>query len=189
MNKNIIGLAVLTAVLSVSSNVSATTGFVDFNNFNNAPTGQLPTQDSEFKWGSWTVFGTGGVGGTAYVEPGNSATISRVDLQTFSFDYAYFSRIDGTKTGTVTVEGYLGTSLVKTINFSVGDVWSQYQVGGVPSLITGVNSLKFTGLNWRMDNFMDSTAPIPEPTAMIAGALLLLPFGVSTLRMLRRKQS
>ena len=28
--------------------------------------------------------------------------------------------------------------------------------------------------------------PVPEPTTMVAGALLLLPFGMSTLRMLRR---
>ena len=28
---------------------------------------------------------------------------------------------------------------------------------------------------------------VPEPTTMIAGALLLLPFGVSTLRLLRRR--
>ena len=32
-----------------------------------------------------------------------------------------------------------------------------------------------------------SLAPVPEPTTMIAGALLLLPFGASTLRMLRRR--
>ena len=31
------------------------------------------------------------------------------------------------------------------------------------------------------------TSPVPEPTTMIAGALLLLPFGVSTLRILRKK--
>ena len=30
--------------------------------------------------------------------------------------------------------------------------------------------------------------PVPEPTTFIAGALLLLPFGASTLRMLRKKQ-
>jgi hypothetical protein len=29
--------------------------------------------------------------------------------------------------------------------------------------------------------------PVPEPTTMIAGALLLLPFGASTLRILRRR--
>jgi hypothetical protein len=32
-------------------------------------------------------------------------------------------------------------------------------------------------------------APVPEPTTMVAGALLLLPFGASTLRMLRKKQT
>jgi hypothetical protein len=31
--------------------------------------------------------------------------------------------------------------------------------------------------------------PIPEPTTMIAGALLLLPFGASTLRILRKRQT
>lgn len=34
-----------------------------------------------------------------------------------------------------------------------------------------------------------SGTPVPEPSTVIAGALLLLPFGVSTLRMLRRKTS
>jgi len=32
-------------------------------------------------------------------------------------------------------------------------------------------------------------APVPEPTTMIAGALLLLPFGASTLRVLRRNRT
>jgi hypothetical protein len=32
-----------------------------------------------------------------------------------------------------------------------------------------------------------SLTPVPEPTTMIAGALLLLPFGASTLRMLRKR--
>lgn len=34
-----------------------------------------------------------------------------------------------------------------------------------------------------------SVTPVPEPTTMVAGALLLLPFGASTLRILRRKQT
>jgi hypothetical protein len=36
--------------------------------------------------------------------------------------------------------------------------------------------------------FMNVT-PVPEPTTLIAGALLLLPFGASTLRVLRRNRS
>jgi hypothetical protein len=36
-------------------------------------------------------------------------------------------------------------------------------------------------------NVTMTLAAVPEPTTMIAGALLLLPFGASTLRMLRRR--
>jgi hypothetical protein len=31
--------------------------------------------------------------------------------------------------------------------------------------------------------------PVPEPSTVMAGVLLLVPFGASTLRMLRRKQT
>jgi hypothetical protein len=31
-------------------------------------------------------------------------------------------------------------------------------------------------------------APVPEPTTLIAGALLLLPFGASTLRIVRKSR-
>ena len=34
-----------------------------------------------------------------------------------------------------------------------------------------------------------SLVAVPEPTTMIAGALLLLPFGASTLRMLRKNHA
>ena len=41
---------------------------------------------------------------------------------------------------------------------------------------------------WTWGTADQVTGPvIPEPTTMVAGALLLLPFGVSTLRMLRRR--
>jgi len=36
---------------------------------------------------------------------------------------------------------------------------------------------------------VEVTDPVPEPTTMIAGALLLLPIGASTLRMLRKRQA
>lgn len=39
------------------------------------------------------------------------------------------------------------------------------------------------GLIWN------NTTPVPEPTTMIAGALLLLPFGASTLRILRKNRT
>jgi hypothetical protein len=36
---------------------------------------------------------------------------------------------------------------------------------------------------------VSGVSAVPEPTTMIAGALLLLPFGASTLRILRKKQT
>lgn len=36
---------------------------------------------------------------------------------------------------------------------------------------------------------IDSVVTVPEPTTMIAGALLLLPFGADTLRILRRNRT
>jgi hypothetical protein len=36
---------------------------------------------------------------------------------------------------------------------------------------------------------VSGVAPVPEPTTMIAGALLLLPFGASTLRILRKRHT
>ena len=36
---------------------------------------------------------------------------------------------------------------------------------------------------------VNGVAPVPEPTTVAAGALLLLPFGVSTLRKLRKNRA
>ena len=41
---------------------------------------------------------------------------------------------------------------------------------------------------WNNAGFLQTDVPVPEPTTMVAGALLLLPFGASTLRMLRKRQ-
>ena len=50
-----------------------------------------------------------------------------------------------------------------------------------PSVNGGlVNASGFVGI---------TATPVPEPTTMVAGALLLLPFGMSTLRILRKRQA
>jgi hypothetical protein len=57
-----------------------------------------------------------------------------------------------------------------------------------------INSVApWTSLNNGWDKASDINVqvfgtPVPEPTTMIAGALLLLPFGASTLRMLRKSR-
>lgn len=42
---------------------------------------------------------------------------------------------------------------------------------------------------FEFDNVAYSTTPVPEPTTIIAGALLLLPFGASTIRFLRKNRT
>jgi hypothetical protein len=42
---------------------------------------------------------------------------------------------------------------------------------------------------WQWCGNKWDNVPVPEPTTMIAGALLLLPFGASTLRILRKRQT
>lgn len=44
------------------------------------------------------------------------------------------------------------------------------------------------GNNGNNQEFIINCTPVPEPTTMIAGALLLLPFGLSTFRILRRNR-
>jgi cytochrome c biogenesis protein CcdA len=59
--------------------------------------------------------------------------------------------------------------------------------GGSRDLDFTYNSDGVSGMG-LLDN-ITVTAVVPEPTTMIAGLSLLVPFGASTLRILRRKQS
>jgi hypothetical protein len=69
--------------------------------------------------------------------------------------------------------------------------------------VADVNNARNTGWNFNQytDTWLDpvnsnsqgllwnNTTPVPEPTTMIAGALLLLPFGASTLRFIRKNRT
>lgn len=66
-------------------------------------------------------------------------------------------------------------SLLSGFN-SATDIYNGYILKGNP-LVAGDNGQEFLLIG----------APVPEPTTLIAGALLLLPFGVSTLRVLRKR--
>ena len=78
-----------------------------------------------------------------------------------------------------------------TISFLV----QGYQVVVTPLALVEVGGSNFSGNpGWVQPNqdMMAQfvvTAAVPEPTTMLAGALLLLPFGASTLRMLRKNRT
>ncbi len=66
------------------------------------------------------------------------------------------------------------------------------------SVVINPNVLKFRGANLdsgdavvfdrlRVGTEFSDVAPVPEPATILAGALLLLPFGASTLRAIRKK--
>jgi hypothetical protein len=83
---------------------------------------------------------------------------------------------------------YLGSDAGPTVTFYV----QGYRVDVTPEMVATAGGSNFDGDNpWvqppqdMMARF-DVTA-VPEPTTMIAGALLLLPFGASTLRMFRKR--
>jgi hypothetical protein len=52
-----------------------------------------------------------------------------------------------------------------------------------------LSAIQVTAFQYGTQAGQDSYTPVPEPTTMIAGALLLLPFGASTLRILRRNRT
>jgi hypothetical protein len=70
-----------------------------------------------------------------------------------------------------------------------------YAGGGFVYLANGTDSSQWTTATWNTSHvsgdagFQAVFAPVPEPTTMISGTLLLLPFGLSTYRHLFKKAS
>jgi len=94
------------------------------------------------------------------------------------------SLVCGWEDDTLTVNGS------STVTFYV----QGYRVDVTPFAVGPTDGSNFDGNNpWvqpsqeMMAQF--AVSAVPEPTTMVAGALLLLPFGMSTLRLLRRKQT
>ena len=83
-----------------------------------------------------------------------------------------------------------GNPVGGTVTFADKGVWQQFSATFVatgsasPQLMTDIN-LQASGNDFVLDDI--SVTAVPEPTTVLAGALLLLPFGVSTIRSLRRK--
>lgn len=101
------------------------------------------------------------------------------------------------------VTGNSGSYLVKVLDNSLAVVSSQaigynYNNGdwhqrsmNLTGLATGNYFLQmgFAGGGTFLDNVVLDSVAVPEPTTVIAGALLLLPFGVTTLRALRKQRT
>jgi hypothetical protein len=91
------------------------------------------------------------------------------------------------------LEFSIGGNLIGTFSAApaTAGVWSQftafYTPGTAGQLPTSVDlKVNYYANDFALDNI--SLTAVPEPTTMIAGALLLLPFGASTVRILRRNR-
>jgi hypothetical protein len=87
--------------------------------------------------------------------------------------------------------GYAGSH---TVNADTGaSYYTEYltMLSALGSQTGNVSSFDWLspGIAGNNTVFQGLIAPVPEPTTMIAGALLLLPFGASTLRVLRKRQA
>jgi hypothetical protein len=122
--------------------------------------------------------------------------------------YQYQLKFTAASSGEVTVSWlsdnqsslYLNNSLVGSTPLEGSDgSWTTFNI----NINTGPNTIDLDVINqlgYNQDptganvEFSGLTGPfyvsaVPEPTTMIAGALLLLPFGASTLRVLRRNRA
>jgi hypothetical protein len=77
-----------------------------------------------------------------------------------------------------------------TLNFNLGDGTTLAAYNTATAMLGNITS--YADLEGLVGTIADDTqgfvVAVPEPTTMIAGALLLLPFGASTLRILRRNR-
>jgi hypothetical protein len=67
-------------------------------------------------------------------------------------------------------------------------LWSMLDLAKDGNGAYGVQFMNLYGLNNFSEVHQPMLTEVPEPTTMLAGALLLLPFGASAIRILRRKE-
>ena len=106
-----------------------------------------------------------------------------------------YSVVTATSTDYNSQAQYGGASLVTFNDLGLGltqgtyDIWAPGTTLG--NSLSGMQTTGLgTGYPWPLPVFGAGTlTAVPEPTTMIAGALLLLPFGASTLRILRKNRT
>jgi hypothetical protein len=195
------GIAILAA--AVVGHFNATGSILNFDDLSD---GTMPSSYQAFGWNGWgaydggsyqSVYGNtyGGSSANKFVynafgvltvtTTGGTFDFNGADVSTWAGNNAF----QGYSSHTLTVKGYNGATLVGSVTVNL----STTQFTPLVANFIGVNKLEFSndgidGHWWLLDNFQYN-APVPEPTTMIAGAMLLLPIGVKGLRVLRKKQT
>jgi len=151
-----------------------------------------------------SVTDTGGISGNFVIGAISGTTATVTGSGTMSI-------FDGSKTltGTVTWSSISqsgtpgGLNINGVINLSgISYTGTQVDLKALSNVSAGIETVSFTfssaetlaqlqagGISTAFSGTIASTSPVPEPTTVIAGALLLLPFGLSTLRIIRKNSS
>lgn len=139
--------------------------------------------DPNFSYGEWVGWSYGYdeiEGYYVYPTGGTPPTFTRTDTRPFKYDGAEFAG-----SGTLLIEGYLNNNLEGTITLQ--NLTDSFVLrSAISEKFSNVDKLVFSGSDWKMKEFNDVTVPVPEPTTILAGALLLLPFAAGAARSLRR---
>jgi hypothetical protein len=98
-------------------------------------------------------------------------------FNTVSLDSTYLS---GSTTVTKTVDGAVTLTSVN------GNPSGAKPIPGMPATLTVTETIDVSA--GAISDFSNVYTVVPEPGTLVAGGLLLLPFGVSTLRILRKDQ-
>jgi hypothetical protein len=142
--------------------------------------------------------------GTAYIYSqflnGNANYGANLNANTLNSVQAAIWYLQGDLNGMIDPENTadlasLLTPILNQVQTDTGLTWAQQALNGngalqvvAMNLYDGNNNIHQPQL--AIDSNLTFTpTPVPEPTTMIAGALLLLPFGASTLRILRKRQT
>jgi hypothetical protein len=104
------------------------------------------------------------------------------------FNVAGWSQVAG-NSSVALASGPTTTDMTFYLNFvdpQVPTVFDFYAFNGA-TVVENTRATWNNGWSYLTAPLPPVAVPVPEPTTMIAGALLLLPFGASTLRILRRR--
>jgi hypothetical protein len=186
-------IAILAASIALAASMTTTqaafvNGNIGFTGLANLNTSSANTATAVTSWSSTAVLGRSG--DFLVIPNGTSATFAAP----WNFNSGAVANF-----WTVTSGGQ-----TFTFNLTSSAIVSQ---GGGSVTVNGTGFVSGSGttvyqatlMNWSFTSqdpntgqgftFSASTSAVPEPSTVVAGALLLLPFGVSTLRILRRNKN
>ena len=190
--------------LTVAGATSASATIINFDDLAN---GTIPSSYQGFSWSGWAAFDGlsyqtsygntyGGTSANKFGYNGGGALIvTTTGGGLFNFNgadvstWAQNNSFAGFSSHTLTVKGYNGVTLVGSVTVNL----STTQFLPLVANFNGINKLEFDndgtdGHWWLLDNFTYNAA-VPEPATVMAGALLLIPIGLSTVRKLRKSRA